>query len=263
MLYRAQDKIGTSRLGYAESSDGIHFTRASQPVLSPETDYEKDGGVEDPRLVKFADDLLSDLHRLQQEGCTAVSGDFQGFAALAAPRRDSAGLQRQLECGLDKIRSHRAGKDQRQVLDVLSLAPAPTRRTRWGWPILPDLFHWTEATDTPVLPRRAGRFDSRVVEPGPPPIVTKDGIVLFYNAADDNLVYRTAIAVFDRKDPRKLIWRSEQPIFFQKRPGRRSARFRMWFLWRGWSGSAAAICSTTARRTSTSAWPKSQSFPDH
>ena len=27
MLYRAQDKDGTSRLGYAESSDGIHFSR--------------------------------------------------------------------------------------------------------------------------------------------------------------------------------------------------------------------------------------------
>src|ERR1700746_3676942 len=27
MLYRAQDKSGTSRLGYAESVDGIHFTR--------------------------------------------------------------------------------------------------------------------------------------------------------------------------------------------------------------------------------------------
>ena len=54
MLYRAQDKGGTSRLGYAESADGIHFTRRSEPVLSPENDYEKDGGVEDPRLVQFA-----------------------------------------------------------------------------------------------------------------------------------------------------------------------------------------------------------------
>ena len=35
MLYRAQDKNGTSRLGYAESVDGIHFTRRSEPVLSP------------------------------------------------------------------------------------------------------------------------------------------------------------------------------------------------------------------------------------
>src|SRR5437867_12483504 len=37
MLYRAQDKNGTSRLGYAESNDSIHFMRHSQSVLSPET----------------------------------------------------------------------------------------------------------------------------------------------------------------------------------------------------------------------------------
>src|SRR5260370_9128007 len=55
MLYRAQDTAGTSRLGYAESTDGIHFTRRAGPALSPETEYEKDGGVEDPRLQKFAD----------------------------------------------------------------------------------------------------------------------------------------------------------------------------------------------------------------
>ena len=41
--------------------------------------------------------------------------------------------------------------------------------------------------------------------------------MLIYNAADDNLVYRTAIAVFDRNDPGKLIWRSEQPVFLPER----------------------------------------------
>jgi predicted GH43/DUF377 family glycosyl hydrolase len=55
------------------------------------------------------------------------------------------------------------------------------------------------------------------VEPGPAPIVTKNGIVLIYNGADDNLIYRTGIAVFDRSDPRKLIWRSVQPIFLPER----------------------------------------------
>src|SRR5215813_3330827 len=35
MLYRAQDKQGTSWLGYAESADGIHFTRKNKPALSP------------------------------------------------------------------------------------------------------------------------------------------------------------------------------------------------------------------------------------
>ncbi len=55
MLYRAQDAAGISRLGYAESADGIHFTRRPEPVLAPETAYENGGGVEDPRLVRLGD----------------------------------------------------------------------------------------------------------------------------------------------------------------------------------------------------------------
>ncbi len=39
LLYRAQDKIGlaagTSRIGLAYSSDGLHFTRVKEPVLKP------------------------------------------------------------------------------------------------------------------------------------------------------------------------------------------------------------------------------------
>src|SRR3974377_593969 len=76
-----------------------------------------------------------------------------------------------------------------------------------------DLIHWTEETTTPVLPKRPGKFDSRVVEPGPPPVLTKDGVVLIYNGADDKLVYHTGIATFDRSDPRKVVYRSEAPVF--------------------------------------------------
>ena len=61
-------------------------------------------------------------------------------------------------------------------------------------------------------------FDSRVVEPGPPPILTDRSIVLVYNGADDNLVYRAAVAVFDRRDPRKLLSRSDAPIFAPEKP---------------------------------------------
>src|SRR6202048_3599940 len=76
-----------------------------------------------------------------------------------------------------------------------------------------DLMHWPEAADTPVLPVRPGQFDSRVAEPGPAPIVTEKGIVLIYNGADDNLIYRTGIAVFARGNPRKLLYRSSEPVF--------------------------------------------------
>src|SRR5215471_12110167 len=36
MLYRAQDRKGTSRLGYATSRDGIHFHRRPDPVFVSE-----------------------------------------------------------------------------------------------------------------------------------------------------------------------------------------------------------------------------------
>src|SRR5205823_7004881 len=63
VLYRAEDASGdaqighhTSRLGLAESADGLHFTRRSEPVLYPDKDeqatYEWSGGVEDPRVVE-------------------------------------------------------------------------------------------------------------------------------------------------------------------------------------------------------------------
>ena len=64
-----------------------------------------------------------------------------------------------------------------------------------------------------IVSRRPGKFDSRVVEPGPPPLLTSKGIVLIYNGADDHLVYRTGIAVFDRNDPRKVLYRSDEPVF--------------------------------------------------
>jgi predicted GH43/DUF377 family glycosyl hydrolase len=52
-----------------------------------------------------------------------------------------------------------------------------------------------------------------VAEPGPTPIVTPKGIVLIYNGADDKLVYRTGVAVFDRNDPRAIISRTDVAMF--------------------------------------------------
>jgi predicted GH43/DUF377 family glycosyl hydrolase len=93
------------------------------------------------------------------------------------------------------------------------LGTAADKTDQMGLSYSEDLLHWTEATETPLLPRRPGKFDSRVVEPGPPPILARDGIVLIYNGADDNLIYQTGVAVFDRKDPRKLLARTDEAIF--------------------------------------------------
>lgn len=216
MLYRAQNKDGTSRLGYAESSDGIHFVRRSQPVLSPETDYEKDGGVEDPRLVKFGDTYYltyTGYNKKDAQLCLAISKDLlhwqrQGVILPAYKGHWNVGWTKSGAIVPQKIKGH---------YWMYFLGTSADKTDQMGLAYSTDLFHWTEATAAPVLPRRPGQFDSRVVEPGPSPIMTKDGIVMVYNAADDKLVYRTAIAVFDRSDPRRLLWRSEQPVFLPEK----------------------------------------------
>jgi predicted GH43/DUF377 family glycosyl hydrolase len=79
MLYRAQDAAGTSRIGYAESTDGLHFMRRGQPDLSPETDYERDGGIEDPRLQKLGDPYYltyTGYNKKDAQLCLATSKDL-------------------------------------------------------------------------------------------------------------------------------------------------------------------------------------------
>ncbi|PYX12595.1 MAG: glycosidase [Acidobacteria bacterium] len=212
MLYRAQDKNGTSRLGYAESGDGIHFTRWPQPVLSPEADYERDGGVEDPRLVKFGDTYYltyTGYNKKDAQLCLATSLDLIHW--------ERKGVILPSYKGHWNVGWTKSGAIVPEKIDgkywMYFLGTSADKTDQIGLAYSTDRLHWTEATDTPVLPRRPGQFDSRVVEPGPPPILTSRGIVLIYNAADDKLVYRTALAIFDRQDPRKVLFRSDKPIF--------------------------------------------------
>lgn len=215
MLYRAQDKAGTSRLGYAESIDGIHFTRRSEPVLSPETDYEKDGGVEDPRLVQFGDTYYltyTGYNRKDAQLCLATSKDLIHW--------DRKGVILPANKGNWNVKWTKSGAIVPEKIDgkywMYFLGTSADNKDQAGLAFSPDLIHWTEATQAPVLPVRPGKFDSRVAEPGPSPLVAtggSGGIFLYYNGADDNLIYRTGVAVFDRADPRKLVWRSDKPLF--------------------------------------------------
>src|SRR3984893_11384202 len=212
MLYRAQDAAGTSRLGYAEGSDGMHFNRRAEPVLSPEAEYEKGGGVEDPRLQKFGDTYYltyTGYNKKDAQLCLATSQDLVHWARQGVILPAYKGNWNK---GWTKSGAIVPGKIDGKYW-MYWLGTSADKTDQMGISYSTDLVHWTEATETPVLPRRPGKFDSRVVEPGPPPILTETGIVLIYNGADDELIYRTGVAVFDREDPRKLLSRTDEPIF--------------------------------------------------
>lgn len=63
-----------------------------------------------------------------------------------------------------------------------------------------------------MLRPRKGYFDSRLVEPGPPPIVTADGILLIYSGADDSNRYSVGWVLFSKDDPTRVMARADQPI---------------------------------------------------
>jgi beta-1,2-mannosidase len=220
MLYRAQDRKGTSSLGYAISDDGIHFTRRPEPVMASETAYEKGGGVEDPRLQQ-----IGDTYYLTYTAYNNVDG-------AGADKKDA---QLCLATSMDLIHWQRKGviipsfkgkwnvkwtKSGAIVPDKINgkywmyyLGDAQGKDTQMGVAYSDDLLHWTDALDHPVMSSRPGSFDSQVVEPGPPPIMTPQGIFLIYNGADDKLVYSTGWVLFDKHDPTKILARATEPVF--------------------------------------------------
>jgi predicted GH43/DUF377 family glycosyl hydrolase len=216
MLYRAQDANGTSRLGIASSRDGLHFVREPQPALAPETDYEREGGVEDPRLVKIGATYY----------LTYTAYDGKDAQLALATSRDLRSWKRHgvimpANTGRWNVKWTKAGAILDQPVNarywMYYMADAAAGSDQMGIASSPDLLHWTESLDAPVLGRRPGAFDSRVVEPGPPPLLTPEGILLVYNGADDGLIYRTGWALFDVLDPTRVLARSDTPIFEPKK----------------------------------------------
>ena len=215
LLFRAQDKKQTSRIGYAESSDGLHFTVRPEPVLSPEAPYEANGGVEDPRVVEIEGTYYLtytgyDTHSAQL--CLAVSNDlihWQRKGVILPAYKGTWNTQWTKSGAIVTERIN--GKWWMYYLGTRT-DPDGKARDYMGVASSPDLSHWTDATQAPVLERRPGSFDSRVMEPGPAPFLTDSGILLLYNGADDHLVYSPGWVLFDRKDPTRVIARARQPF---------------------------------------------------
>jgi predicted GH43/DUF377 family glycosyl hydrolase len=211
LLYRGQGKQGTSFIGCATSDDGIHFTPDEQPLLAPETDYEKDGGLEDPRLVQIAKTYYltyTGYNKKDAHLCVATSPDLKAWTrhGVVLPAYKGTWNKGWTKAGAT-VPQKINGKYWMYYLGTADGAD------QMGVAKSDDLLHWSDASDKPVLPARPGSFDSKVVEPGPPPLMTKDGILLIYNGADDKLVYRVGWVLFDKKDPTRVLARCQTHIF--------------------------------------------------
>ncbi|MGF2410961.1 glycoside hydrolase family 130 protein [Ferruginibacter sp.] len=236
ILFRAEDIPGvgigmrTSRIGLAVSDDGIHFKKNPEPVLYPDSgafmQYDYPGGCEDPRIIETAKGnyvlLYTSWNRDVARLSVATSADLihwkkQGPAFLKAYDGKFVNIW------------SKSGSIVTQQKNGKFIAAKVNGKYWMYWGEGPvylasstDLINWTPLTDAenslvPVLTARKKMFDSHVVEPGPPAILTSKGIVLLYNGknaetedADPALpkgIYCGGQALFHAKHPEKLLAR--------------------------------------------------------
>ena len=248
LLYRAEDTSGlqqigghTSRLGLAESRDGLHFTRRATPVLYPDSDAQRQnewpGGVEDPRIVETDSGTYvltyTQWNRHVPRLAVATSRDLISWTKHGpAFARVASGKYLRTESKSGAILSRVAGDR------IIATRVNGKYWMYFGVPELriatsDDLLDWTPLEDASgrpiaVLSPRPDHFDSWLVEGGPPALLTANGIVVLYNAGSlPSHTYAAGQALFDARDPAKLIARSDsafiQPTESYERTGQYSA----------------------------------------
>ena len=252
VLYRAEDDSGsmqigmhTSRLGLAESADGIHFTKKAEPVFYPRKDAQQDrewpGGVEDPRLVESEDGTYI---------LTYTQWNRKTYTVGIATSRDLITWQKfgpafGISDKYARLHYKSAGILTRLVGDRLLATKVNGKYWMYwgeihvGLATSADLIHWKPVEDPQgkplvLLAPRPGKFDSALPEVGPPPVLTEEGIVLLYNGknattgGDPKLApgtYSIGSALFAAHDPARLLHRSEEPFFRPERPWEQSGQY--------------------------------------
>lgn len=283
VLYRAEDRSGvgigkrTSRIGYAESNDGITFKRASVPVLFPGNDAEKEnewpGGCEDPRVAvtntgkyvmfytqwnrhvpRLAVATSADLKTWDKHGAIfkkAFDGKFYNIASK------SASILTKIEQGKQVITKINGkywmywGEEHVYAASSLNLV---------DWEPLLDGNGKLKQLASP----RKGFFDSDLTECGPPAILTKKGIVLLYNgknsAKDGDKrfpanSYCAGQFLFDLHNPEQLKGRLDLPFLRPMEAFEKSGQYvdgtvfiegltyfkNKWYLYYGCADSKVAV----------------------
>jgi predicted GH43/DUF377 family glycosyl hydrolase len=286
VLYRAEDDSGameigghTSRLGLAESTDGIHFTRREAAVFFPANDKQKSrewpGGVEDPRIVERDDGTYvltytqwnrqtysvgiassRDLTHWTKHGPAFLKAASGKYARL---KYKSAGIVTRLDAAKGRLIAARIDGKYWMYWGEGSIRLATS----------PDLIHWTPVEDSQGAPLellrpRAGHFDSTFPETGPPPLLTGAGVVVMYNGknaengGDPDLgpnAYAAGEALFDAHDPAHLLAQTDHPDLKPEMPYEKTGQYiagttfaeglvyfhDRWFLYYGCADSLVGV----------------------
>lgn len=247
LFYTAEDRVrlgslrGSSRIGLAFSVDGVNFTRLAEPVLAPSWDYETPGGCKNPSVV-FAEEVYY-MTYLANDGKTtrlalATSKDLRHWKKHGLAVRDTASLS-----GGVLLPQKIGGRF------VMYYAKEEMRLAFSN-----DLLHWFPQAE-PILRLRADKFDSDMIDVGPPPLIVDSTVVLLYNARNAAGNLALGVARFSIDNPATLLARADNPLFELPSSAMKdepAASITAMVLWRGryemfYTAAPGVIRSTKAR----------------
>ncbi|HOO33654.1 MAG TPA: glycosidase [Thermotogota bacterium] len=207
MLYRAQGADMVSRMGYAVSTDGLHFNRMEKPVFSPERPEEL-YGVEDPRLTRIEDRYYMTYTAYSPTDIKVALASTKNFITwerhgIILPEYDP---DKDAVLFPEKIN----GKYVMLHRDPPNIWIACSD----------DLIHWQ---DHKIVAKPIdNEWENEKIGAGGPPVKTPYGWLLCYHAVQKHaphparLTYRLGFMLLDADDPSKVLKRTEKPILEPK-----------------------------------------------
>jgi predicted GH43/DUF377 family glycosyl hydrolase len=226
LVYRAMGPANTSVLGYAASSDGEHFDeRDDAPIYGPTEWFEVPGkypninfmsgggygGCEDPRITKVDDTFYMTY--------VAYNGEDPPRVALTSIKVDNFLKKKWDTWAKPKLISEPGVVNKNCVIFPEKINGKFVVIHRIFPNLLIDFVDDLSFEDRFLkgehkIPPRDNAWDSRKLGAGAPPLKTKDGWLLIYQAVDDRdpSKYKIGAMLLDLKDPTKVLYRSNNPI---------------------------------------------------
>jgi predicted GH43/DUF377 family glycosyl hydrolase len=211
IFYRALGNDDVSRIGYAVTSDGVHIEeRLPEPVFEPVNDFEKNG-CEDPRLVKFDDELLMTYTAVKEYGHRLVYQVSLTTIQLEdfVQRRWNWGARRLPFPG---IRNKDAVLFPKKVNGryVMLHRIEPDLCIAYS----EDLVNWCDIRVI-MQPSIVGWDDWKIGAAGPP-IALNEGWLALYHGVNMDRVYHLGLILLDKNNPEQVLYRSKEPILTPK-----------------------------------------------
>lgn len=209
LLYRAVDRNGISRLGYAQTSNGVDITlRKCNPVLEPSHPWEE-FGCEDPRITKFDGRFYVTYTAYSRTGprmALAATSDFVNFEklGLVGPHRDDKDFVIFPETIGGKIAILHRLESGVQIAFFDSVNSLTQSEAFWN-------YYMKRFEEYEVL-RSKYPWEERKVGVGPPPIRTDLGWLMLYHGVSSEKVYRAGAVLLDLDEPQKVVARTSDPI---------------------------------------------------